>query len=96
MHENPKVVQNIKSALDLNATALIAQLEERQTEDLEVACSIHAQGIPFVDSFNFGTTVVVKSLPKTCWCFKKCTNATSGMNWKVLQASTSSVETRMV
>jgi hypothetical protein len=31
--------------------ALIAQLGERQTEDLKVLCSIHSQSIPFGNKY---------------------------------------------
>ena len=34
----------------LPASALIAQLGERQTEDLKAECSIHSQGSPFFQS----------------------------------------------
>ena len=37
----------------ISGQAALAQLGERQTEDLKAPCSIHGGGIRFVDIFHF-------------------------------------------
>ena len=50
MHElKVKWVSNKSFNEDGNSTAALAQLGERQTEDLKAPCSIHGGGILFID-----------------------------------------------
>ena len=52
-----------KKLLVLSSQAALAQLGERQTEDLKAPCSIHGGGIAFqVENFNEYKT---RHLPKT-------------------------------